>query len=166
VLEGLRNLKEILAVKHPNPKCTVEQANEWTVEANWEGARWLINRKDSTAKEGSNVMGEAGMKLRWERMKAVAGQVPGSLAFIHTTVMRPQWEKLNEFVVQWEICCECGQLRKYDWIQWVDVVCRWSKGANLQYVVDSSQSLHSWGNQLRRSSWVEYFQAVQEITMN
>jgi hypothetical protein len=28
VLEGLRNLKEIWAVKHLNHKCTVEQANE------------------------------------------------------------------------------------------------------------------------------------------
>jgi hypothetical protein len=28
VLEELRNLKEILAVKHPNHKCTVEKANE------------------------------------------------------------------------------------------------------------------------------------------
>jgi hypothetical protein len=47
----------------------------------------LINRKDSTTKEGLNVMGERETEVGED---AVAGQVPGSSAFIHTTVMRPQ----------------------------------------------------------------------------
>ncbi|KAJ7856118.1 hypothetical protein B0H14DRAFT_2579065 [Mycena olivaceomarginata] len=53
-------------------------------------------QKDSTAKEGSNVMGEASVKLRWERMKAVAGQPVPILHLLNKPVDRPVPQNIPE----------------------------------------------------------------------